>query len=72
MYPKIVIENDLLCLHCMVLGNQNCNYYMTSYCSNEFDIANFLNVADQDMANFWEVFDTGEVYDRDYIEEWWD
>ena len=54
----------------MILGNQNCNYYMALYCSNGLYIANFLNVADRYRADFWEVFHTGEDYDRDYIKEW--
>ena len=28
------IGNYVFCHHCIMLGNQNCNYYMTAYCSN--------------------------------------
>ena len=66
---QIVIGNDFLCLPCMVLGNLNCNHYMMEYRSNGFDVANAFNVTDQDRTDFWEVFDIGEVYDRNYIEE---
>ena len=44
---------------------------MTACCSNGFEITNFLNVADRDRANFWEVFGTSKVYDTNYFEEWW-
>ena len=69
---QIVIGKYFLCHHCMILGNQTCNHYMLVCCSIGFDISNCLNVADRNRADFWQVFDLGNIYDRGYIEEWWD